>query len=908
MLDPLDLENRPFINVLSKKRRKAATILSADNITLHFWRLLFWTLFFCGLWMLDIPLFLGETAAIITSLIFLFGVIYLIKEDVITLSFPKRKQIDQSLENTSGLPQGHIAILDDTLANPKTHLSRGLWEENQKQILKSLFLIKSPKKRAILSREDPSAIRFIAILVFISGMMVSGSQWYDKITNGIIPITPNYIVSNGNVTNLWITPPAYTGIGKQHIIGGKISKDNALNIPEGSDIRIRLHSVLGKHIPPHLNNGDDITPMKYLGSGLYSIEDKIKNGDNLSVTQGYFPRARWSYNYIIDTPPEISNDNKQANNPTSIEDTDNDKNTLNPDSKENDTNKAELPLYEFIDGNQIRFPTLVKDDYGVKEIHMRMDIDKIVEEKPLGNHVEEYRLVMSQPNTEFKISPIFNMTWHTWSGLPVTFEYTAIDHKGQTATLDKIHLVLPERKFKHPMAQSLIAMRKRIAWDYDESFMDISRNLETLLSAPNYFQNNKVIFLSIRSAASRLRYIDNAPQKERIKAAKSVLSLLWDVAITIEDGNLSLAMRELRDARRALENALRDPNASDDEISRLMDNLRAKTQQYFMEMQRELQKRMAEGENIPQFSPESFSQMITPDAMSQLMAEIEQALRDGNEQKAQELMSKLQRMLEMLDPDMTAQMPMDMQMMQEGINELQELIERQKTLLDQTKKQADAKIHEQRFGDLPPIDMPSIEKMLKEFGIETIPPAPKTPDNKPKTKPDNSKNENESPLPSAQESKSEQEALRYILGQLMLDAAEKIDDIPESMGKAENEMRGSEKRLGSNDPHGSIPHQEKAIDHLKDSQEQLSEQLQQRMQQMIGIGMSGQSSGGRDPLGRQYGEDDPNGKNAGSDVKVPDEHQKKRVDEILRTLRERSGDRSRPDDELDYFRRLLRQF
>ena len=104
------------------------------------------------------------------------------------------------------------------------------------------------------------------------------------------------------------------------------------------------------------------------------------------------------------------------------------------------------------------------------------------------------------------------------------------------------------------------------------------------------------------------------------------------------------------------------------------------------------------------------------------------------------------------------------------------------------------------------------------------------------------------------------------------------------------------------------PHQNQAIDHLEDSQEQLSEQLKQRMQQMIGIGLSsGNRPGDIDPLGRPY-DRDQNGKNRDSNVKIPDENQKKRVDDILRTLRDRSGDRSRPDDELDYFRRLLRQF
>ena len=65
-----------------------------------------------------------------------------------------------------------------------------------------------------------------------------------------------------------------------------------------------------------------------------------------------------------------------------------------------------------------------------------------------------------------------------------------------------------------------------------------------------------------------------------------------------------------------------------------------------------------------------------------------------------------------------------------------------------------------------------------------------------------------------------------------------------------------------------------------------------------------------DPLGRRYDddEDDPNGRGVDSQVEVPDEVQKKRVDEIIKMLRDRSGDRSRSQEELEYFRRLLRQF
>ncbi len=836
MLDPLDQENMPYFKALSKKRKRAFIALTIENIALHSWRLFFWALMFLGLWMLEIPAFFGGIISVVTSLIFIAGIIYLIKKDILSFRFPKEDEIIRILENQSNLPRGQITILSDELANPNKHNTRALWEYAQKEMLRSLKSLKPPRLRHVLSRKDPAALRLIAMLVFVAGLLVSGNNWLDKIYGGIVPITPAQIISQGRDTNIWIKPPEYTQIGQIHIIGGK--SNEALNIPEGSKIRVRLHSMLGEIFAPVFYNGDNRLDMTYMGSGLYGIETTIKSGDNIKVKQGLITRASWDYNFITDTPPEIREvyaQNKELP-PRHCEHSE----AIHPDL---DCRGAKAPRndknsYEIMDKGQIRFSLIVKDDYGVKNLHMSMKIDEMVEDRPLGKAVQETRLVMSRPDEEFKISPVYDLSWHTWAGLPVTFEYSAIDHKGQKTTLDKILLTLPEREFKHPMAKSLIAMRKRLAWDYDASFIDISRNLEILLSAPDYFQNNITIYLAIRSAASRLFYSDVYEGQKRIETAQAVIKILWDTAITIEDGDLSLAMRELRAAQRALENALSDPNSTDREIAAIMDNLREKMANYFAEMQREMQKNMANGDALPPMSAEDFGQIISPDALSTLMQQIESALKSGDTQKAQELMSQLQRMMEMIDPSMSSQLPMDVQAMREGVNELQKLIESQEMLLEQS--------------------------------ITSTPPA-----------------------------KEEQEALRYILGQLMLEVSEKLDEIPEAMGMAEQEMRLSENALGDDKPFESIPHQELAIKHLKDSQEALSKQFKQRMQQMVGVGFN--TGIKRDPLGRPLD-------NRSNDVKLPDRAQKKRVDEILKTLRDRSGDLNRPDEELDYFRRLLRQF
>lgn len=927
-IDPIDFENRPFLNALAKKQRKAFVALTIEHIIQGIWRLFFWVLFICGLWMLGIPSFFGQAANILTTLIFVIGCIYFLKKDALLFKFPHDKTLNLQLEKQSALPRGQIALLEDKLANPRKHETRDLWNLSQKTALHTMAHLKTPSIRTFLSRRDPYAYRFIALIMFIAGLMVSGNAWQDRISAGLMPISPSFAISQGKDTQIWIKPPEYT-LQPEIYISGHGTYAQTIDIPEESEIKLRLYSSFGKLFTPYLKIGQDSHIIPNLENGLYGIETTITDATSLSVTQLGISRAKINYNYINDTPPEIytSHNEQDSTNsqsfdgvediiveteiPTENTDTTQEQDTTEPTTTEEDLEPEEQ--YEQLSDFRLRFPLAVKDDYSVTELHMKMDIDEMVEDKPLGGSFTDIRLIMSRPNTEFKISPTYDLAWHTWAGLPVTFEFTAHDHKKQTSSLQKISLVLPERHFEHPMAKTIIALRKRLAWDYNDSFIEVAQNLEVLLSAPDYFQNNPIIFLGLRTASSRLYYVDKKPQEDRITAAEDIIDLLWNLAISIEDGNLALAMRELRDAQRALENAMRDPNSSDEEIAQLMDNLRQKMMEYFVEMQRDAQKRMQDGDDFPQFSPDQFSELISPDSLAKLMEEIENAMKSGDEEKARELMSQLQRMMEMMGNAGQMQMPKDMQMMKKGINELQQLIEKQEALLEKTNKQANLQKllnkHQKQRKKNAPSSMPTMDEILKDFGMNNAPPTPKQENNTPTPPPTDQKNtEQNAPMNiDTSENRAEQQALRYILGQLMLEASEKLDEIPENMGNAEQEMRGSEEALAQVDPKSAIPHQEKAIEHLKEAQEQLSQQLKARLQQMIGIGFSGAQR--YDPLGRPYGGDqDENGSAHGSPVKIPDEQEKKRVDEILRTLRDRSGDRSRPQDELDYYRRLLRQF
>jgi hypothetical protein len=66
-------------------------------------------------------------------------------------------------------------------------------------------------------------------------------------------------------------------------------------------------------------------------------------------------------------------------------------------------------------------------------------------------------------------------------------------------------------------------------------------------------------------------------------------------------------------------------------------------------------------------------------------------------------------------------------------------------------------------------------------------------------------------------------------------------------------------------------------------------------------------AGRRDPLGRPEAEGH-NGADESDDVTLPGPDQGRRAQAIEELLRERGADRARPQEELDYINRLLKQF
>ncbi len=110
-------------------------------------------------------------------------------------------------------------------------------------------------------------------------------------------------------------------------------------------------------------------------------------------------------------------------------------------------------------------------------------------------------------------------------------------------------------------------------------------------------------------------------------------------------------------------------------------------------------------------------------------------------------------------------------------------------------------------------------------------------------------------------------------------------------------MGQSGQELGSNDFNGSSLDQKNALDALRGAANELANKLMKEM------GQDQQNGANEDPLGRAG-----NGSSFGNDVKVPSASELQRARDILMELRRRAAERGRPQQELDYIDRLLKEF
>jgi uncharacterized protein (TIGR02302 family) len=230
---------------------------------------------------------------------------------------------------------------------------------------------------------------------------------------------------------------------------------------------------------------------------------------------------------------------------------------------------------------------------------------------------------------------IKDLSEHPWAGAQVVMTLTARDEANNEGTSAPHEFQLPERVFAKPLARAIIEQRRDLALDADARDRVIIA-LDALAIAPEQFTPEMGTYLGLRSLYWNLAQANTDDQ------LREFVQAMWSFANTLEEGVVSDAEARLRNAQEALRQAL-ERGASDEEIKKLTEELRAALNQFLQALAEEMRKNPQMARPLDQNSRQLRSQDL-----QSMIDRMEQLARSGAKDAAKQLLDQLQQMLENL--------------------------------------------------------------------------------------------------------------------------------------------------------------------------------------------------------------------------------------------------------------------
>ncbi len=776
------------------------------------------------------------------------------------------EQAARRVEDESGLRHRPLTALFDrptqTKLSPEAEV---LWHAHLKRAEKDTEKLNVPMPHPRVALRDIRGLRFIPVVVLFIGILMGGSEPFDRIARAIAP-TGGVHQSQSFQVDLWLTPPRYTGLAPTTYSQSGISKPEdedaidrqrkgSLIVPVGSQLLVQITDA--EH-PPILALGAKTVPFAQLGdeqSASYKLETDVGAGfvgaETMALKIGGVTIAEWGVRVAPDNAPTVEYERAP--------------------SRRRDT--------------QLDVTYLASDDYGVREIEMLI-VRPNGRAVPGGEAEIRVELPLSGDRRNIQTSSARDFSAHPWAGLPVRVQLIATDTADQTAKTETIEVVLPERIFNHPVARSLAEVRKQINDPTPDVIKAGAAQLQELSLYPMRFFDDLVSFLSIRVAHSRLAYAKGDDQ------IASVQRLLWETALRIEDGEFALAEADLQRLQEEAMQALRDGKLGE-ELDQIMQQLQDAMDRYMQALAERLEEM-----GLDQLPPmANLPEMQTQD-IQDMMDRIQEMAETGNRDAAEQMLAEMQQMLDQLREGLQMQQSNPaMANARKMMDDLRSLTEDQQQLLDRTFEES----QNERSGAFqrPRLvpgqpgqqqgQQPGQQQGQRQQGQQGQQPG-----------------QQQGQGPSA----ADQQALRQRLGELMMQMDEALGQIPENMGRAEQQMEQAGNNMGKGEMGDAANNQAQALEELRNATNQMAEAMAQQFGAQLGLG-SGQpqrsgNQQGFDPFGRRNSNENGQGASAeDADVQLPDRMEILRAREILEELRKRSGERSRPKIELDYIDRLL---
>ena len=764
------------------------------------------------------------------------------------LTWPSRDAALGRLERVNALPHRPLRSLGDGLSGGQDdQVTRSLWQRHQQRLARMVDGLKVGLPRSDLPSQDRWALRVALALLLIVALVEAGSMAPKRLAQAFELKRAGGAVQIPVQLAVWITPPDYTDqppyaldvtapVALSETVS--IGIPQGVDVPAGSELLAQVHHADDAVEQYGVTIGDVTEPFTAAGRGSAEAHLILEQSGRLTIGSPREALGVWDVEIIPDQPPEIA--------------------------------FAEPPAATH--RNVMRFGFEAVDDYGVASIVLVMN-------RP-GQEEEAERIELIQPArgaVDIDDAAYLDLTPHPWSGLAVEMRLEATDGIEQSGLSDVETLVLPTRSFSHPVARAIVELRRRLAENTDRR-AEVAAALNGLSHMPERFQNDSTVFMALRSAATRLVF------EEELETVDAVMELMWETALHLEDGNMSLASRELRDLQEALRDALAN-GASDAELERLMSELRRALDNYLDALAQQAEEQAGDQTLAPM---DANAMTVQRQDLEQMLDSLRDMIQTGAREAAQEMLAQLQELLENLQVgQQTDQARQGQQMM----NDLQELIQRQQELLDQTyglsRQQSLENMTGQQEGQRGQQGQQGQQGQMGDMR-----PGGQRPGQ-------------------GSQAAMDQESLRRALGELMRSLGDNGIQIPRAMGEAELSMRAARDALEGGRPGEALDPQAEALDELRQGGQAMMQELQRMIgqngqgQQMPGQQFGQQGPADRDPLGRSMfnrGSADLNGPHVPTDLDLG------KARAIMEELRRRAGQRYRPAEELDYLERLLRRF
>ncbi|MCF6368771.1 TIGR02302 family protein [Rhizobium halophilum] len=792
--------------------------------------------------------------------------------------WPSAGEADRLLEERNQLQHQPVAVQEDEPAFD-TPFGRALWKEHQARMAERIAALDAGLPRPDIARHDRLALRAIPALLVVAAFGFSFSNGAGRISDVLRSAATASSTNPDLRIDAWLTPPSYTGRAPVFLTGGEAETASEVRVPQNSELTVRVTGGEGEEAVIFSATEDDssqplISEEALAASASTEASQPAPTQNAPNPGQPAPPRTyllkvaesgeltvngrSWTFDVIPDTAPEMAfkGQPKRAVN------------------------------------GALEIGFAGKDDYGLQEAHAL--IEPVETPAPGATPLyppPEFRLDLPRRNPRNPEGVTSrNLTEHPLAGKRVRITLVATDGAGQTGKSPAHEMVLPGRPFSEPLAAAVAEQRQVFSLDTRQMPRAIELN-EVLALRPDETIPNLSHFLLIRSALGRMELARGEEQ------LKQTADYLWEIALGIEDGDLSAAEKRLRDAQNALNEALEN-GASDEEIAELMKELREAMQEFMSELAQRLQ-------NSPRMQQNMQAEnVIRQRDLQNMMDQIENLARSGNRDAAQQMLSELQRMMNNLQ---AGRMPQGQQgqqqnsQMREQIDKLGEIMQEQQRLMDETFQLDQALRDRMQRGD--PGQQGEQPYEQGQQGQQGQP---------------QQGQQGQQGSPTDQMTAEQlREALKNLraqqegLGKQLQELQQGLKDLGmqpgEGFGEAEREMGNAGEALGEGQGEQAVEGQGNALNALRQGAQNMMQQMMQAMQQGQGQGegqgeVSQGNQNGRDPLGRPRATAGPD---FGDQVKVPDEIDVQRAREILEAIRERLGNALSGEAERRYLERLL---